>query len=144
MKRSLWFGIVVSLLLQGSASADEKLKEALLARETELLEAIKQKDPPALKKLLATQAYSVDASGRRTTPQLLKILGKTTLTSYSITEAEAIAVGKNVGILTYKFIWSGTENDRQYTNAASYATSVWALREGSWVSVFYQETPLKE
>lgn len=140
MYRYLLSVLALSALL-GNASAGDKLTKTLLAREMELVEAIKQQDQPKLKKLLASQVYSVAASGRRTTPQLLKVLAKTSLKSYKITGAKAIPASEKVGILSYKVMSSGTENNKPYS-LTHYATSVWVLREGEWVSIFYQETPI--
>lgn len=146
MKRHITtLSIITGLLFVTTASADNNLKKALLAQEKKVIDAIQRNDQKTLKAMLGQQPFSVNDDGtRRTAREVIEVLKNVKMTSYKISEVEAVPVGKNGGVLSYKYVWSGTENGRSYTNAPVRATSVWEQRNGKWMSVFYQETPIRK
>ena len=132
--------VVVSCF--GVQAEEPSLKAELLKQETRLIDAIKHKDHDTLKKMLAEQHYSIDAHGRLATPDVLPLLAETTIEKYNVSDVRAFVAGEDVGILTYKYVWSGTEHGVEIKDSTSYATSVWAKRDGQWKSIFYQDTPI--
>jgi hypothetical protein len=145
MKMVRFFGgAVLVLLISGAAMAgQDSLKDTLLAREVELMEAIKQHDREALRQLLSQQAYAVRlGSGRVTTDRLLQDLDDVTLTSYSIRDVDCVRICDNAAMLTYEFTSTRTKGGVEAPPTTCYATVTWALRDGQWMSIFYQETPL--
>lgn len=145
MTRNAMLGLAVGTALLGTASAGEPtLTDTLLERETRLLDAIRDKDEAKVNELLGSQVLSVSKSGRRTTPEVVKLLAATELTSCNITDPQAIVVSDGVAILTYKYSWSGTQDGKPYDDATYFATVVWVHRDGDWRSVFYQETEAED
>lgn len=140
----LLFGFAMPLLMVSTVTASDDLKTTLLKRENAVVEAIKTKNQKKLKSLLGSQAYSINPTGRRTTAQLLPYLQKTNLTSYKLSDVEAIRVNESVAILTYKVNCSGDTDGNAFRNKTYFATSTWELQDGQWMSVFYQETPIRE
>lgn len=140
------FAIVLfAVLLSGADAPPNPLQKTLLAQESKLIEAIKQQDQATLKTLLAEETFAVTYDGGRQAGQdILRSLEQVTITSYTVTEVKLVQVSPDVGILTYKFRWKGSHGDKQIPLTTVYATSTWALRDGKWRSVFYQETPVKK
>lgn len=95
--------------------------------------------------MLDQQVYSIrPGRGRMPANQLIRDLDDFVLRTYSISDVKAISVSEDVGILSYRFRWSGAVNGKDFTGPPVYSTSVWALRKGQWMSILYQETPLDE
>lgn len=138
--------IVLVVLIAGAWGYEEtSLRETLLAQEHKLMEAIRQRDEPTIRQLLSQESYAVTAGGgRQTGQQMLTSLDDVTVASYSFSDVEVVEASDTVGILTYRFTWAGSRGDRVVPATTVYATSVWALRDGEWMSVFYQETPITE
>ena len=103
--------------------------------------ALKNKDHAALAELLAQQKLAVIPDlGRLPLSEVLKL--RTTMKSYSISDAKAIPLDQDNAILSYKYTWSGTrDGDKEVKNHTSFATSIWSKFDGKWRPVFYQATP---
>ena len=132
--------LAVSAVAQESAAANE-LRDALVAQETKLIDAINEKDKAAIGELLADEAMSITSRGRHTTKQIIGALDEISFSDYKISDPKAFSVSDDVAILTYTFSWTG---DRAPKTTTVYATSVWKQTDGEWRSVFYQETPVGE
>lgn len=130
--------------LFNSPLAAQDVDKTLLAQEKKVLEAIKTKNKKVLKELLGEQAYAVTVhDGRRAADANLSFLDGVTIEEQSLSDVKAVAVSKDVAILTYVYKWKGTFKGKAHEAKPVYATSVWARREGKWKSIFYQETPIK-
>ncbi|WP_197532268.1 nuclear transport factor 2 family protein [Symmachiella macrocystis] len=137
--------ILFAVLLSGADAPPNPLQKTLLTQESKLIEAIKQQDQATLKMLLSEETFAVTYDGGRQTGQeILRSLEHVTITSYTVTDVKLVQVSPDVGILTYKFRWKGNHGDKKIPLTTVFATSTWALRDGEWRSVFYQETPVKK
>jgi hypothetical protein len=142
--RSLFAFAIVSMIT-GAAYAEDSFEQSLVAREIELIEAIKQQDRAALKELLGGQAFAVTTDGgRQTEPELQRSLEKCTISSYRMEDVRCVPIGPDVGILTYQYTWAGAYDGQVVPAKTVFATSTWAQRDGEWKSVFYQETPINQ
>jgi hypothetical protein len=63
-------------------------------------------------------------------------------TRTSIRDVDCVRISDNAAMLTYEFTWEGTKGGVEVPPTTSYATVTWALRDGQWMSIFYQETPV--
>ena len=131
-------------LLSATVSADDaRLKKELIAQETRLIDALRNKDRQTVEEMLADQFYAIDMKyGRMETPAVSAMLDKVTITGYALSEVRAFQITDDAAVLTYKYVWSGIDDGVSVKDAKSYATSTWAKRDGRWKSVFYQETPI--
>lgn len=141
MRNQLLAAASLALLVLGSVvAADDDLLKELLAQETKVYEALKNKDHATVAKMLDQQHYAVlPEIGRLPLSKVLKL--DSTINSYEISDAKAIPVHQDCAILSYKYTWSGTRLGKEAKNLTSFATSVWSKRDGEWRAVFYQETP---
>ncbi len=135
--------LAFALLWAGADPQPEKsLQDTLLAQETKLIEAIKKKDLRTLRTMLSAQVYSITPDdGKETARESLRKLHSATIESYEVTDVKAIPLGKEAGILTYTFTWSGKIGRKKIPPTTVYATSSWLKVDGEWKSKLYQETP---
>ncbi|MEX2169455.1 MAG: nuclear transport factor 2 family protein [Pirellulales bacterium] len=136
-------------LLAVDAAAQERtvqneLRDALVAQETKLIDAINEKDKAAIGELLADEAMSITSRGKHTTKQIIDALEEISFSDYKISDAKAFSVSEDVAILTYTFTWTGESAGQSSRTTTAYATSIWKQTGGGWRSVFYQETPAGE
>lgn len=131
---------------QLAAPDKQKLKETLLAREKEGWEIIKKKDAASLKGFLADDFVGIFADGSRLTKaELIKLLPDFNFSSYAIeAETDVVAPTKDVGILLYRMTFTLAIKDAKPEKLTVYSSSAYVLRDGKWLNVFYQETPLKK
>lgn len=135
--------ILASQLPAATATAQDVLLTTLLAREKQVVEAIKEHNKQRLAELLAEQAYAVTPfGGRQTSDQLIQSLDGFDYTNFRIREARVVRATEDVAILSYRFSWTESREGEAATSTHVYATSTWALRDGRWMSVFYQSTPI--
>lgn len=121
------------------------LEEELLSREREFINAIKQEDQAVMKEMLADGATSVvPGRGRQSKEQILNRLADTNLKRYEIDDVKAVRAGDHVGILSYRYSWSGSPGDKGEQVGTFYATSTWVRSEGVWKVIFYQQTSFSE
>ncbi|MCA9101264.1 MAG: DUF4440 domain-containing protein [Planctomycetales bacterium] len=131
-----------ALLVTVEVSAADALQETLLDLEKQVIEAIKRKDKPALKELLSEESFAVTSyGGRQTGAEMLGTLDDVTLTDYSVDDVKLVEISDGAAMLSYQFTWSGGGSGLTGQSTTVYATSVWARRDGTWRSIFYQETP---
>lgn len=124
------------------ASGDTSLRDTLLAHEQKIVEAIRQQDEATLKEMLSEEYFTVTPDGgRQTGTQMFQSLKGVTVSKYDFSDVKVIETSENVGILTYRFSWSGSRDGKDVPTTTTYAISIWALRGGEWKPVFYQETP---
>ena len=142
VSRISWCLMTVGLLAVATqeAVADDKLRDALVAQETKLIDAINDKDKAAISELLADEAMSITSRGRHTTKDIIAALEEISFSDYKIIEPQAFAVGNDAAILTYTFTWTSDSSE----TTTVYATSVWKKTGGQWQSVFYQETAIDD
>ncbi len=141
------YAVVALLVLLSGADAPKegnKLKQTLLMQEKKITEAIKHKDQKVIKALLHEEAYAITIAGRQFGAEMIRSLEMLTVDDYEISDVKVVKVSDTVGILTYKYTWSGSYGTEKVPKTTVFATSTWALRDGTWQSVFYQETPIAE
>jgi hypothetical protein len=131
------------MLFASDALPQDSLEKTLVTQEKKVLDAIKNKDKSALKELLSDQVYSVTVGrGRLTGEQTIRSISgnELTMTSYRIEDVKTVRVTDDVAILSYKMTWTGSENGKSVPSTTDFATATWALRDGQWKVVFYQDT----
>src|SRR5262245_24611848 len=136
--------LLVVLLGSAAPKDDAALAETLVKQEKKLIDALQKKDTATLKSMFVDESMAITAYGGRITgEEQLKVLADLELTSYTLTNAKVVAITKDVAILSYVFRMKGKFKGKELPGQPVYATSVWALRDGQWRSMFYQETPIE-
>jgi ketosteroid isomerase-like protein len=134
--------LILGVMLCAPATAQENLQDKLVAQEKKLIDAINNKDKPALRNLLSDEAMSITASrGRLMKGDIVASLEKLSFTDYKISDVKTVRVSPDVAIFSYHFSWTGSVTGQPAKKTTAYATSVWKRDGNNWRSVFYQETP---
>jgi hypothetical protein len=108
------------------------------ANEKMVWDLIKKKDIDNFASLLADDVIDVAADGVDNKAQILDSIRKSqNLANASTSDYKSIKLGSNASLVTYR-LKSGPPNKP----VESYASTIWANRNGKWVAVFHQGTPV--
>src|SRR5262245_460110 len=93
-------GALIAVTTIGAARADKAADEkAIIANETKITDAIAKGDATALKALLASDGWSVDAGGVMETKELLKNLKQVKIDpGWKITDSRVAWVASNTAV----------------------------------------------
>ena len=118
--------------------------DTLLALEKRVWEAAKKKDADALRRLCTQDYVAILSDGSQLTlNEFCMVFPLFEIQSYSLSDAQVIALGPDAAILLYKAKSETVilgEKEREQTQHSS----TWVRRNGEWRNVFYQETPIEE
>ena len=123
-----------------SSSGDENpMKQQIVAKEREGLDALKTGRVTRFGDLTADDAVFVDASGPAGKAQVLKNVAGFKILDYSMGSVEFRALSTNTGLIVYKITEKGISHDKEFS-AQVYVSSIWTQQNGKWVCRFSQET----
>lgn len=115
--------------------------EQVIAAELALWEAWRNRDLPTIERLTAEDYYTVDEEGPSSAWGLAEIrenFDRFTLADYRVGDIEARAISPSVIVLVYNAHISGTFDGEDISRGVAEA-SVWAKRDGRWLSVLLHE-----
>jgi hypothetical protein len=122
-----------------SKASEESLKQQIVAKEREGLDALKIGNVEAFANLTAEEAVFVDAAGLATKSEVVKNVVGFTLTDYSMEDVRFVPLSAESGLISYKIHEKGASHGHEFA-AQAYISSIWAERAGKWVCLFSQET----
>ena len=136
-------GAVVAVVTAQSkdASADKTASEkALIANENKINEAVAKGDATAFKALVASDAWSMDATGIMPVAEFVKNLKQFKLEpGWKITDTKILWIASNTAVLTYKWTGKGTFMG-QPIPPVTFSSTVWHKAGDKWMAMFHQET----
>jgi hypothetical protein len=118
--------------------------DTIIAREKEIWDKIKTKNPEAFSAMLADDFIYVTEDGvydRAGTTDGIKQLAPTDI---SFADWKVVPVDKDAAVVTYTVTMKGTNGGKPMTDGPMRASSVWVNRGGTWTGVFHQDTPVME
>jgi hypothetical protein len=118
---------------------EESLRQQIVAKEREGLDALKIGNVEIFANLTAEEAVFVDAAGLATKAEVVKNVAGFTLTDYSMEDVRFVPLSAESGLISYKIHEKGVSHGHEFT-AQAYISSIWADRAGKWVCLFSQET----
>jgi Domain of unknown function (DUF4440) len=119
------------------------LRQQIVSKEREGLEALKAGNVERFGDLTADEAVMVDDHGPATKSQVLKNVAGFTLTDYSMEDVRFVPISPNSGLISYKITEKGVSHGRDFT-AQVYVSSVWTERGDKWLCLFSQETTARQ
>jgi hypothetical protein len=123
-----------------SSGADAgAMKQQIVAKEREGLEALKSGKLELFGELTAEDAVFVDAAGPATKAQVMSNVAGFQLTEYAMDDVRFVAISEKAGLISYAITEKGVSHGHEFA-AHVYVSSVWAERGGKWVCLFSQET----
>ena len=120
-------------------SRSETVKERIVAKEREGLDALKTGDLKLFADLTADDAVFVDDHGPATKSEIVGHTAEFRLTEYAMDDVRFVPVSRNSGLIVHKIAEKGISHGREFA-ATVYVSALWAERDGKWVCLFSQET----
>jgi hypothetical protein len=120
----------------------QALREQIVAKERQELEALKSGNTQEFASLIAEDAVFVDPRGTASKAEVVGHIGDFKLLEFSMDDIKFVALSDTSGVIAYKLTEKGTSHGREFTSTA-YASAVWVQKDGKWVCVFSQETPAR-
>jgi hypothetical protein len=142
MRHTLALALLLALLLvsRSHAAPAPAVDAQLVASEKSMWELWKHKDAKSFGGLLADDFFDVYLSGETAgKAALLRGFNDADLLDYRLTPMRVVRLASDARVLVYRAHIRG----RVAAKALEYdvdVTSVWAVRNGAWKSVFYRET----
>jgi ketosteroid isomerase-like protein len=125
-------------------SADEEaLRQQILSKEREELEAVKRGDSAAFANLIADDAVFVDPRGSAGKAEVVKNTADFKLIEYSMEDIKFVPVSATSGVVAYKLTEKGVAHGHEFSGQV-HASALWLQRDGKWVCAFSQETPARK
>ena len=125
-----------------AADAADDAQAKVLASLKMLNNAYLKKDVDTMKRLMSDDHVAILASGQRQPrDEHLKAVADLKLTEYTMEDVKTTMPGKETIVVTYKSTVKGTFKGVELPPKVM-ASSVWTNRNGTWLEVLYQETPL--
>lgn len=113
------------------------------ALEVEVWEALRRGDAAADERLLAPDflgVYPTGFAGR--SDHVGQLANGPTVATFRLSETRMIAISPRDVLLSYRADWRRTGSADTDPGDAMYISSLWSERNGRWVNVFSQDTPV--
>jgi hypothetical protein len=122
----------------GSTAAVEK---TLIANENKINDAVTKHDVKTFNDLVASDALSADGSGFMKSGEFAKSMDQIKITFSHLMNPQVLWVNDKTAVVAYTWMGSGTFKGQPIPEQ-TFASTVWTDRNGKWVAVFHQETPV--
>jgi ketosteroid isomerase-like protein len=135
-------GVKATLAASRSVASDssvESMKQQIIAKEREGLDALKAGDVAHFGDLTSDEAILVDAAGPASKAQVLKNVAGFRLTDYSIDNVQFMPLAADTGLIQYKIDEKGVSHGKEFA-AKAYVSSIWTKRDHQWLCLFSQES----
>src|SRR5215213_4981440 len=120
------------------AEASTAAADAAIAREKEIWENIKAKNPDGFGAMLANDFVYVTEDGVFDKAGTVDGIKQMAPTDVSFADWKAAPVDKDAVVVTYTVNMKGTSGGKPMPETPVRASSVWVNRGGKWVGVFHQ------
>jgi len=123
------------------AGAKAAIEKTLIANENTVSEAVAKHDVKTFSDLVAIDGEAADQNGFMKVSEFLKSIDQLKVTSWHIMDTKVSWVDDKTAIVRYTWMGAGTYMGQPFP-PTTYASTVWTERNGKWVAVFHQETPM--
>lgn len=142
MKIALFLLSALCVLTNVVPAQNTDLQQQIVAKEREELEALKSADYQKFADLIADDAVFVAPEGPASKAEVVQHVADFKLLEFSMEDVRFVPLSPTSGILAYKLTQKGSSHGHEFTSNV-YASALWVQRDGKWVSVFSQETPVR-
>jgi hypothetical protein len=112
--------------------------KALIARELELWEIVKNKQLDVFRTYYADNFRAVSSGGITDINQEVEGVRNVELKTYSLADTKVVFPNKDTAVLTYKVTVQGNYQG-QDISGVYYASSVWVNQGGKWLAILHTE-----
>ena len=146
-----WFGPLVGTQVSAATTAeiaapaeDRELEKTLVSLEKASWEAWKNRDPAFFSNFLSNDHLEIHTGGPVNKETVLSTVATPAcvVQSYSVDKFQLLRLNDDAAALVY-FARQDTVCGGKPVPSPAWATSVYVRRDGRWLNVFYQQTPVK-
>ena len=134
--------IVIAVALTKSSSA-ESLQQLIVAKEREELDALKSGRLDVFANLIADEAIFLNPNGPSPKADVVKHVADFKLLDYSMEDIKFVPVAEKTGLIVYRLTQKAASGSHEFVSTV-HISALWTEREGSWVCLFSQETPVRK
>lgn len=142
-KRAEGFRAVELVQASPEPVAEDTLLREIADQERAGMDALKAGDLKAFGILLADDALFIDSHGLASKAEVLTNVADFRILDYTMDDLRLVRVSETAGLLAYKLTEHGASHGREFS-ATVYVATLYAKRDGKWVSLFSQETGAKQ
>jgi ketosteroid isomerase-like protein len=124
------------------AQEQDALRQRIVSKEREELEAVKRGDSAAFASLIADDAVFVDPRGTAGKAEVVKNTAEFKLLEYAMDDIKFVPVSPISGVVAYRLTEKGVAHGHEFSGQV-HASALWVQRDGTWLCVFSQETPAR-
>jgi hypothetical protein len=124
-----------------SASKSSSAADDIEAGERQILAALQKGDMQAFGSLLADDAMEVTDHGVSSKAQIIEELKGATLSDFTMTGMKVTAIDKDASLIAYRTTGKYSVHGQSGT-FDNWASTVWVKRNGKWLALLHQETPV--
>ena len=118
--------------------------DAIIAKEKEIWDKIKTKNPDGFGSMLADDFIYVSNDGVYDRAGTVDGIKQIDATDISFSDWKVVMLDKDSAVVTYTVNMKGTSNGQPIPPTPVRAGSAWVNRSGTWVGVYHQDTLVKE
>jgi hypothetical protein len=111
--------------------------------EKEVWKAARARDATIFATLVPADALMIFRSGIVTQPDYIATMHGRTLQKNKIWDLRGYMPNRTTVILTYQTVRRGNYRGKRFPSTPVIESTIWIKREGRWVAVLNQETPIK-
>jgi hypothetical protein len=126
------------------AEASPAAADAVIAREKEVWENLRTKNPDGFAAMLADDFVYVSEDGVYGKAATVDGTRQMALTDVSLGDWKVVMLDRDAAVVAYTVTIKGASGGQPIRETPVRAGSLWANRGGKWVGVFHQETTVSE
>jgi hypothetical protein len=117
--------------------------EDLVDLESEVWSALQRGDAAADERLLAADFLGVYPSGfAGRSDHVGQLASGPTVAEFTLSDPRMIEISPRDVMLSYRAEWRRAGDTAPGPRASMYVSSLWSLRDGSWINTFSQDSPV--
>jgi hypothetical protein len=125
------------------AEATTTTDSPVVAKEKEIWDTIKKKNPDAFAAMLAEDFSYISNDGLYDKAGTVNGIKQIDATDITFSDWKTVMANKDTAVVTYTVDMKGTSGGKPIPPGSMRAGSVWVNRGGKWVGVFHQDTPVE-
>ncbi len=115
----------------------------ITAREKAVWEAIEKKNYDAFGNMLASDYFEVGDDGVYDKTGIVSYVKDLDISNTAYSDWKTLPIDKDAVVVMYNVTIHGTHKGKAIPPGPYRAASAWVNRDGKWLGIYYQETPMK-
>lgn len=120
----------------------EAVIQAVIELENRVWKAAQQRDVPGFSRLVPADAVMIFQSGIVPQPDYVATMSERTISHYELRNMRGFVPAPGIVILIYEATREGIFRGESFPSGPVIESTTWVLRDGCWVAVLNQETPV--